>query len=96
MDFLRETSEGVLLTVRVTPRAGRNEWAGWHGGVPKIRLCAPPSDGQANRALIEFLAEALDRPRSTLALVSGASSRTKTVLIRGVTAATIRACIPRT
>ena len=94
MDFLRESSEGVLLTVRVTPRAGRNEWAGWHGGVPKIRLCAPPADGQANRALIEFLAEAMDRPRSTLALVSGASSRTKTVLIRGVTAATLRACIP--
>ena len=94
MDFLRENSGGVLLTVRVTPRAGRNEWSGWHGGVPKIRLCAPPADGQANRALIAFVAEALDRPRSTLALVSGASSRTKTVLIRGVTAEAIRARIP--
>lgn len=94
MDFLRETSEGALLTVRVTPRAGRNEWAGWHGGVPKIRLCAPPAEGQANRALVEFLAEALDRPRSTLELVSGASSRTKTVLIRGCNAAAVRPRLP--
>lgn len=94
MDFLRETSDGVLLTVRVTPRAGRNEWAGAHAGLPRIRLCAPPADGQANRALMEFLADALDRPRSTLTLVSGASSRTKTVQIRGITAETIRACIP--
>ncbi|MBP7275239.1 MAG: DUF167 domain-containing protein [Kiritimatiellae bacterium] len=94
MDYLRETSEGTCLTVRVTPRAGRNAWAGWHAGMPKIRLCAPPAEGQANRALMEFLAEALDRPRSTLELIAGASSRTKTVRLRGCPADHIRSRIP--
>ena len=70
MMFLRETKEGLLLTVRVSPRSARDEIVGTHGDALKIRLNAPPVDGKANGRLMRFLGERLevavahpDRPR---------------------------------
>ena len=67
------------------PRASRTGVAGLHGAELRIRLTAPPVDGAANDALIQFLAGALGVPRSDLALVSGAGSRSKVVSARGIT-----------
>ena len=64
--FLRETKEGLLLTVRVTPRSPRDEIVGTHGDALKIRLNAPPVDGKANRQLIRFLGGRLEVPLSRI------------------------------
>lgn len=69
------------------PRASRSEIAGLHGAALRIRLTAPPVDGAANDALIQFLADELGVARSELTLVSGGSSRSKVVLARGITPA---------
>jgi uncharacterized protein len=83
----RATAGGTSIAVRVQPRASRSEIAGLHGSELRIRLTAPPVDGAANDALIQFLAGELGVARSELALVSGASSRSKVVLARGITPA---------
>ena len=56
---------------------------GLHGDTVRVRLLAPPVDGQANEELIRFLAEELGVPRSAVRLVSGANSRSKTIKISG-------------
>lgn len=72
------------LEVRVQPGAKRSEVAGLMEGVPRIRLRARPVEGAANAALVEFLAETLDLPRSAIEIVSGHASRRKRIRIRGM------------
>ena len=83
----RASAEGTRIAVRVQPRASRNEVAGLYGKELRIRLTAPPVDGAANGALIEFLAEKLRLARSEITLVSGQGGRSKVVLARGITPA---------
>jgi uncharacterized protein len=85
MDWIRETSEGVILPVRAVPRASKNEIQGVHGDALKVRLQAPPVEGKANLALIRFLSDALDIPRAQLSIASGETGRNKAVLITGIT-----------
>lgn len=80
---IEQSASGVLLRVRVQPRASRSEVVGLHGDTVRVRLLAPPVDGQANDELIRFLSEQLDVPRSAVQLVSGANSRSKNILIMG-------------
>jgi uncharacterized protein (TIGR00251 family) len=81
---LTDHPEGLLLAVRAQPRARKAGVLGEHGGALKIAVTAPPEDGRANEALTEALREALNLKRSQVALVSGATSRDKRFLIRGV------------
>lgn len=74
------------ITVYVQPRAARTELAGLHDGQPKIRLAAPPVDGAANAELVAFIAQRLNIPKRSVRVVSGLSSRHKTVEIDGVSA----------
>jgi len=90
---LRDTPDGCILPVRVRPGARANIVAGTHGGSLKISLTAPPADGRANQALIAFLAERLGIPRSRIALVTGAASRSKTLRITGLGAAEIQSLL---
>jgi len=76
---------GVLLAVRVQPRASRDEVAGAIEGALKIRLCAPAVENRANEALTEFLAAVLKVPKSSVRILSGERGRTKRVEITGVT-----------
>jgi hypothetical protein len=89
--YLRETSEGCTLAVRVQPGAKRTAIIGVFGdGVQlKIALQAPPVDGRANEALIDFLAHIADLPKSSVAILSGQSSRSKVCILKGVTSALI-------
>jgi uncharacterized protein (TIGR00251 family) len=89
MDWIRETSKGVLLPVRAVPRAAKNEIQGVHGDALKVRLQAPPVEGKANQALIRFLSDTLDIPRSQLSVASGETGRNKAVLITGMTRETL-------
>jgi uncharacterized protein len=83
----------VTLTVRVQPRASKNEVASVMDGALKIRLQAPALEDRANAALCAFLAELLKRPRSAVRILSGERSRTKRVEIVGVTAAQVEALL---
>ena len=90
MPFLTDTPAGAVLNLRIVPRAAKNAIQGELGDALKIRLCAPPVDGAANAALIEFLAETFDLPRARVQLLSGATSRTKRVLLAGLPAAKVQ------
>ena len=80
----------VSFTVRLQPRASRDEIAGEYQDGLKIRLTAPPVDGRANEALRQLLATRLKVPLAAVRIASGERSRTKRVEVHGVTAAMIR------
>ena len=75
----------VRFSVRLQPRASKNEIAGLQGSSLKIRVTAPPVDGLANQALIDFLSVSLEIARRNVCIVSGNSSRTKVVEVSEVT-----------
>lgn len=72
--------------MHVQPGASRSGVAGLHGERLKLRLAAPPVDGKANAALIEFLADRLGVPRRDLRIAAGEASRIKRVAVRGLAA----------
>lgn len=91
MAAARRDGPDWIIDVRVQPRASRSEFAGLHGDRLRVRLQAPPVDGRANAALVEFVAAACDLPRSRVTLDSGVTSRDKRVRLHGV--ATIPAAL---
>jgi len=90
---LHPTPDGCTLAVRVHPGARRNAVTGTHADALKIALSTPPVDGRANEALIAFLADALRLPKSSIALVTGATSRSKLLRITGRTAAQVQSAL---
>lgn len=76
--------DGALIDVLVQPRASKTEITGVHDGALRIRIAAPPVDGAANDAIIVFLSKRLKVRKSDIQIVSGASGRRKSVLVRGV------------
>lgn len=85
---LRAGKGGLLLSVRVTPRASRDEVAGLHtasdGSVSlAVKVTAVPDKGKANKAVIELVAKAARLPKSALSLASGGSERNKVLLVTG-------------
>ena len=86
---------GLILNVRVIPRAARSQIAGRRDDALLIRLNAPPVDGAANAALIELFAQVLGIPKQNIEIVAGHRSRTKRVRITGVTSADLeKLCEP--
>ena len=73
---------GVRVEVRVQPRSSRNQVVGEQAGYLKIKLTAPPVDGEANATLLDFLSNYLQVPRRTVSLVKGKTSRNKIIEIR--------------
>ena len=90
MSWLTDTPAGAVLNLRIIPRASKNAIQGEHGDALKIRLCAPPVDGAANAALIEFLSDTFALPRARVQLLAGATSRSKRVLLSGCSSSTVR------
>lgn len=87
-----ESGDGLILTVRVTPKASRTALAGTTAlpdgrTVLAVRLAAPPVDGAANTELIAFLSKALGVAKSAVTLTSGTTARVKTLRIVGGAAA---------
>ena len=74
----------VTFNVRVQPRASKSGVAGELDGVLKIRLAAPPIEGQANEELIRLLAELFDTPRRRIVILSGQTSKNKVVGVSGI------------
>jgi uncharacterized protein (TIGR00251 family) len=83
---IRDTDRGATFAIRVQPRATRNAIAGEMGDALKLALTAPPVEGKANEACVEFLANLLKVPRSSVTIASGESSRNKVIRITGLSA----------
>ena len=82
--MIQPTTSGVALRLRVQPRASRTEVTGTLGNEIKVRVAAPPVNGQANEELVRFLAKLLGVPRSAVTIVSGSGSRSKVAAIEGI------------
>jgi uncharacterized protein (TIGR00251 family) len=82
---IRDSHSGVSFAVKVHPRARKNAITGEVGEALKLALTAPPVDGRANQAVVEFFADLFEIPRSSVTIASGATSRNKVVRIAGIT-----------
>ncbi len=87
---LHSNSSGVTFAIKVHPRARKNAITGEVGEAVKVSLTAPPIDGRANDACIEFFAKLLKVPRSSVSIASGKSSRNKVIRVAGVSAQYVR------
>ncbi len=87
---LHDGQHGAALAVRVTPRASRNAIVGvLDDGTIKIHLTAPPVEGEANQALLDFLAKVLSVPKSHLEIVAGHNGRDKLISILNMDVQTV-------
>jgi len=93
--FLKLQPDGLLLAVKLQPRASKNEIVGPMGNELRIKVTAPPVDAAANEALVRLLADALDCPRTKVELIRGHTSRHKTVMLHGLDAAFVAAKLSR-
>ena len=84
MSWIQSVNGGCVISVRVTPRASKNQVQGVLGDALKIRLQAPPVDGKANEALVHFLADTLGWPARNIDLLSGETSRNKRLMLHGL------------
>jgi uncharacterized protein len=81
------------ICLYVQPGASKTQTAGMHDGLIKVRVAAPPVDGAANQALVEFVAKCLKIPKSRVRVVSGLTSRRKMLEIDGVSQDAIAASL---
>ena len=87
-DFkITDASRGAALTIKIVPKANRTELVGLEeDGTIKVRLMAPPVEGQANDELTIFLAEFLGVPQDSIEVVAGLDRRKKLVSVLNVEA----------
>jgi uncharacterized protein len=93
MLHIQERDGTTTFSVRVQPKASKEQIAGEMCGALKVRLTAPAVENRANEALLEFLAQLLKTPKSAVRILSGARRRMKRIEIRGATAQQIRALL---
>jgi uncharacterized protein (TIGR00251 family) len=84
MITIHESAKGITFAVKAHPRARRNAVTGTVGDALKLAITAPPVEGKANQAVIEFFADLFAIPRSSVTIASGETSRNKVVRIAGV------------
>jgi uncharacterized protein (TIGR00251 family) len=90
MATIKDSPNGATFAVKVHPRAKKNAITGEAGDALKLSLTAPPADGKANQACIEFFAKLLKVPRSSVTIAAGQTSRNKVMRVAGVTAQQVR------
>ncbi|MDD2372821.1 MAG: DUF167 domain-containing protein [Syntrophomonadaceae bacterium] len=81
---IQESDEGLRIEVKVQPRSSRNQISGEQEGALKVKLTAPPVEGEANQALVNFLSRLLKLPRKNIILIRGETTRNKLIEIRGI------------
>jgi uncharacterized protein (TIGR00251 family) len=87
---VQDSDTGTTFAVKVHPRAKKTAMTGEVGGALKLAITAPPADGKANAACIEFLAKLLNLPRSSVTIAAGQTSRNKVIRVLGLTARQVR------
>ncbi len=95
MFAIQETFEGVTFAVKIHPRARQNAITGELGNALKLSLTSPPVEGRANGACIEFFANLLKVPRSSVTIASGQTSRRKVIRVAGLSAEEVRRRLAR-
>ncbi len=88
---VHQGKRGIQFAVRVAPRSSRNGVAGVYGEAIKVRLTAPPVEGAANQALVEFIAAALGVPHSNVEIVAGHTGKNKVLSVSGLSEDEVRA-----
>jgi uncharacterized protein (TIGR00251 family) len=81
---IHESAKGISFAVKVHPRARKNAITGVVGDALKLALTAPPVEGKANLAVIEFFSDLFAIPRSSVTIASGETSRNKVIRISGL------------
>ena len=84
--YLHPHKHGIVLTVRVTPKSSKSKITGIIGEELKIMLNAPPVDGKANQELIKILSKTFSIPKRNITLLSGETSRSKSILLNDLEA----------
>lgn len=92
---IAEKDGAVTFAIRVHPRAKKNTISGEVGDALKMSITAPPVDGKANEACVEFFAKLLKVPKSSVSIAAGQTSRNKVVRITGVSAAEMSGILER-
>ena len=87
---IKDGSQAATFAVKVQPRARKNAISGEVGDALKLSLTAPPVEGRANQACVEFLAKLLKVPRSSVTIASGQSSRNKVIRVAGLSPEEVR------
>jgi uncharacterized protein (TIGR00251 family) len=82
--LLRETAQGIILSVQVVPRSSQRTLTGVVNGFLKMKITAPPVEGKANDECLNLLADSLNIPKNRLSIISGKQSRKKTILLAGI------------
>ena len=77
--MLKETSDGIIVNIRISPNAKKNEILK-DGEIFKIKITAQPIDGKANKALIEILSKNFKIPKNSIKILKGETSKEKTIL----------------
>lgn len=90
MISITSSPTGTSFSVKVHPRAKKNAITGEVGNALKLSLTAPPIDGKANEACIEFFANLLKVPRSSVTIASGHNSRRKVIRVMGLSVEVLR------
>jgi len=90
MFVMNEASASVTFSVRIHPRAKKNAITGEIGDALKVSLTSPPVEGRANDACIEFFAQLLRVPRSSVTIASGQNSRNKVIRVAGLPKAELK------
>jgi len=86
MAAIQNSPDGVTFAVKVHPHAKKNAITGEAGDALKLSVTAPPADGKANQACIEFFAKLLNLPRSSVTIAAGLTSRNKVIRVAGLSA----------
>ncbi|HEU19491.1 MAG TPA: YggU family protein [Deltaproteobacteria bacterium] len=94
MISIKETTDGVVFNIRVLPRSSRCEIAGIQNDALKLKITAPPIEGQANEECIRFLSDALGVKRNRISIIAGRKSKNKSVAVTGLTTKDIESIIP--
>ena len=90
MAAIKNSPNGATFAVKVHPRAKKNAITGEVGHAIKLALTAPPVDGKANEACIDFFAKLLNLPRSSVTIAAGKTSRNKVIRVAGLSAEEVR------
>ena len=93
MSLYTDSSEGVIVSIRAQPRSSRAGIEGVMVDALKVRIRSAPVDGKANKELVETVAEAFDLPKSRVKFKSGETSKTKRIILCGVSAGEFEAML---
>ena len=80
--MINQTKDGLLVSIKISPNAKKNEIVKDENGAIKIKITAQPVDGKANKALIEFLSKQFKIPKTSIEIVKGETSKDKTILLK--------------